>query len=261
MNHLANVARHYQDTLGFTLTGSSESPEGLEAKFEDGSSLHLIARGSGRESETGALEAHVAANSWELLLEHLQRSRIVYRESSRDQVRKIEFEASSPLSRIAFVEAKSATVSATVNATVGSPPEAMGPRHRNSARSLEEVWIVVDSLLDTEDEIRKLGLGRTEEAILQPLRAKSLRLIFDAGQVIFVQRDHLEPKALEHLAPDDSRITGVSIGIRDLEGTDRLLKRSRRSRHAIARYNEKSCLILPPQSANGIFLEFVKVRD
>lgn len=250
VSSLSSTVRHYRNSLGFTLQASNDGTTGYDARFADGSSLQLVQ--SGRTSENsngnapGALEVRIQANDWTLLLETLKRSGARFSESARNREKKIEFDAPSPLERIAFVHSP-------------AKPNVAAVPHKNSAQNLAEVWLVVESLAETETELRSLNLGRVEDAILQPLRAKSLKLILDHGVLIFVQRDHMELEALRHLGLGDSRITGVSVGIRNLEGTDRYLKRSGRARHAIARYNEKSCLIVAPQNAGGVFLEFVKI--
>ncbi len=238
------TTRHYQRNLGFHLEKIPDRAKGFDAHFKDGSSLRLVPDGDPGDEHSRQIRIRVS--DWDLLMAKIKGSSLRYGESGRENDKRLEILAPAALERIAFVPEPVAAA-----ATATDP-------HANTAGGLTEAWLAVDDLDEAERELRDLDLGPVEDAVLQPLRARAVHLVLDGGRLVFVQRGHLEPRALEHLGLDGSRLAGVSIGIRDLEGANRFLKRTGKVRHAIARYNGKSCLILAPKSAGGVFLELVK---
>jgi hypothetical protein len=130
--------------------------------------------------------------------------------------------------------------------------------HRNSAQGLEEAWIAVDDYYALEGDFASLGFPDTENALLQSFRATAKKIQFPSGSLHFVQREHLEDVDKQYLRADSNTLLGLSVRTTTIETTAQALKGKRKINYATTRYNGKSCLLFPPQTAFGSWLELAR---
>jgi hypothetical protein len=130
--------------------------------------------------------------------------------------------------------------------------------HRNSALNLEEVWIAVDDFYAIEGDLASLGLPDAENVILQPFRATAKLIQLKSGSLHFLQRDHLEETDKQYLRADSNTLLGASIRMTSIEATAHQLQARRRINFATTRYNNKSCILIPPRYVFGSWLELAR---
>lgn len=130
--------------------------------------------------------------------------------------------------------------------------------HGNTAYRLQEVWLVVDSLSRELQSYLDLGLGQQDDVILQPLRVKAKRIALDRGELLFVQRNHLETADRAHLQGQGTEVIGVSVRIQNVQTADRKVSHYSNINYATTRYNSKSCVLIPPRHTHGLWLELAR---
>ncbi len=162
----------------------------------------------------------------------------------------INFPQNPELSRIRFVAYQH-------NAVIGS--QAYRP-HQNSAHALREVWLVIRDLTDDVEAFEQILGGREQDLILQPLRVKSKVLSMDRGDLVFIQRSHLEAEDRGLVGSENYEGIGFSLGIQSVQQADRVMQQNSSVRYATTRYNSKSCVLISPKNAFGHWLELSQFR-
>jgi hypothetical protein len=128
---------------------------------------------------------------------------------------------------------------------------------KNDVLGLNEAWIAVDDFYALEDDFAALGLAEPSETILQPFRSMAKQIHLSQGSLIFVKREHLEDPDKMYLRADTSTVLGLSLNTVSIEATAHRMSR-RKFDYATTRYNNKACILIPPKSAVGSWLEFAR---
>jgi hypothetical protein len=128
---------------------------------------------------------------------------------------------------------------------------------KNEVVGLSEAWIAVDDFYALEDDFAALGVPETSDTILQPFRSTAKKIQFGQGTLLFVKREHLEDPDKMYLRADTSTVLGLSLNTVSIEATAKRMSR-RKFDYATTRYNNKACILIPPKSAMGSWLEFAR---
>jgi catechol 2,3-dioxygenase-like lactoylglutathione lyase family enzyme len=241
VNDLEAAAARFRE-LGFALKPGAAHDDGIRnehAKFPDGTELELITAPEARDALTSTYRRHLAQGDGPAFLAlyapdrgavaaRLDEAHLAYR---RDRVT-VDFDA-GPLAYIFF---------GGRNHSPTDRPEHFA--HANGAETLAAVWLAGD-LTAERGLLRALGVEATRARVRVP-------------EPVTADVARLPEGALVLLPPDRVRmpgrpVVGATVRVHSIAAAERLLERTP-WRASIVKAG--GSLFVPPQVANGLWLEF-----
>lgn len=128
----------------------------------------------------------------------------------------------------------------------------------NSAQGLNEAWVAVDDFYALEADFSALGFPDAESTVFQPFRSMAKSLKLASGTLHFVNRDNLNTLERQYLRADSNTILGLSIRMESIEATAKKIQARNKIKFATTRYNNKSCILIPPKYGAGSWFEMAR---
>lgn len=257
----------YRGPLGFSMTRgwAHQSPQAALAAFKDGSYIQLVSSDtvhSGLARWYGQLKSAndpgnivaLRTGDVEHIKERANNAGIPFQEGTvrgsdgSDLFEVISFTDYEPLAFLVIIQYDEAFYNEFFRDL----------RHRNQTRSLQEAWILVDNLNETQTALNALGLHRAGPVVLQPLRSHATSFQLQLGQLILADRSKVDISDLDALSSNGPEVAGMSFQVPNIERMASHLDRYSYLRYATTRYNGKSCILVPPKYSGGIWLELAR---
>lgn len=251
VSDLDAAAEQYR-RLGFTLKEGRPHANGIRnrhVKFADGSAIELITAAEARDALSGGYMRHLADGDGPafvaLYAPSLDRLAGALDAAERRHERAqgvLTFPAGDSLHHIFFgARGRSPT----------DRPEHFA--HANGAEALVGVWLAADDLSAERDLLEMLGATITEGERAVPEPANAGAATFPDGEIVLLP-------ASRRLVPG-RRIVGATIRTRSLAALREAMARAGLDAPSVRRTPRGTSVVLPPDLAHGLWLEFLEPRD
>ena len=235
--------------LGFSLKPGRPHDDGIQnqhVKFPDGTELELITAPDARDALTSTYREHLAGGDGPAFLALFARSQdLVVRalDSIHERYTRtggfVDMAADGML-RYVFFGGR--------NASPTDRPEHFA--HANTAESLVSVWLAADDLLRERRMLEAVGARVRDEEVAVPAVVRAPVAHFQEGTVVLL------PGSRQIVS--GRRIVGASVRVRDLTVARHVLERAVGA--ATLRAGRDGSVIVPPDAAHGLWLEFRRDR-